>query len=126
MDRRLLLSVIAFIVAFLLTRTGTAAEASARTSSSNAKMNYPATRRVDHVDEYHGVKISDPYRWLEGDVRESDEVAAWVKQQNEVAQKFLDTIPERPSIVKRLTQLWNYERYSPPVEKGGRYFYTKN
>jgi prolyl oligopeptidase len=89
-------------------------------------MKYPATRRVDQVDEYHGVRVPDPYRWLEADVRESDEVAAWVNEQNAVARKFLDAIPERPAIVKRLTALWNYERYSPPMEKGGKYFYSKN
>ena len=89
-------------------------------------MKYPATRRVEQVDEYYGVKVADPYRWLEADVRESDEVATWVKEQNAVARKFLDAIPERPAIVKRLTALWNYERYSPPVEKGGKYFYMKN
>jgi prolyl oligopeptidase len=103
-----------------------AASVAAETANSNTKMKYPATRRVDQVDEYHGVKVADPYRWLEADVRESDEVAAWVKAQNEVARKFLDAIPERPAIVKRLTELWNYERYSPPVEKGGKYFFSKN
>ena len=89
-------------------------------------MTYPKTRRVDHVDEYFGVKVPDPYRWLEADVRESDEVAAWVKEENKVARAFLDAIPERPAIVKRLSELWNYERYSAPSEKGGKYFYSKN
>ena len=58
-------------------------------------MKYPETRRVDHVDEYFGVKVADPYRWLEADVRESAEVAEWVKRQNEVASKYLDAIPQR-------------------------------
>jgi prolyl oligopeptidase len=95
-------------------------------NQKNSTMKYPQTRRVDQVDEYHGVRVADPYRWLEADVRESDEVAAWVNEQNAVARKFLDAIPERPAIVKRLTALWNYERYSPPMEKGGKYFYSKN
>ncbi|MCI0335916.1 MAG: prolyl oligopeptidase family serine peptidase [Planctomycetes bacterium] len=89
-------------------------------------MKYPETRRVDQVDEYHGVKVPDPYRWLEADVRESAEVADWVQQQNEIARKFLDAIPERSEIERRLTELWNYERYSTPTEEGGKYFYTKN
>lgn len=93
---------------------------------TNSKMSYPATRRVDQTDEYHGVKVADPYRWLEADVRESAEVADWVQAQNKVARAFLDAIPERPAIVKRLTELWNYERYSPPIQKGGKYFYTRN
>ncbi|MGD9637319.1 MAG: S9 family peptidase, partial [Pirellulales bacterium] len=87
---------------------------------------YPETRRVEQVDTYHGVKVSDPYRWLEADVRESPEVAAWVKQQNEVARAYLDAIPQRPQIERRLTELWNYARYSPPTEEGGNYFYLKN
>lgn len=87
---------------------------------------YPEARRVDQVDEYFGVKVPDPYRWLEADVRESDEVAEWVKKQNAVAREFLDAIPERPAIEKRLTELWNYERYSPPRQEGGKYFYQKN
>ena len=52
-------------------------------------MKYPETRRVEQVDEFHGVKVPDPYRWLEADVRESPEVAEWVKQQNEVARAYL-------------------------------------
>lgn len=93
---------------------------------TNSKMSYPTTRRVEQVDEYYGVKVADPYRWLEADVRESAEVADWVKAQNKVARAFLNAIPERPAIVKRLTDLWNYERYSPPIQKGGKYFYTRN
>jgi prolyl oligopeptidase len=54
---------------------------------------YPDTRRVEQFDEYHGVKVPDPYRWLEADVRESAEVAAWVAVQNKVAGAFLDAIP---------------------------------
>jgi prolyl oligopeptidase len=89
-------------------------------------MKYPETRRIDQVDEFHGVKVADPYRWLEADVRESDEVAEWVRKQNAVAREFLDAIPQRGAIEKRLTELWNYERYSAPIEEGGKYFYTKN
>ena len=73
---------------------------------------YPETRRVDQIDEYHGVKVADPYRWLEADVRESPEVAEWVQKQNEVARAYLDAIPQRPQIERRLTELWNYARYS--------------
>src|SRR4051812_21325521 len=95
-------------------------------NTRDTKLKNPETRRVDQVDEYFGVKVPDPYRWLEADVRESSEVAEWVKRQNEVAREYLDAIPQRAGIEKRLTELWNYERYSPPVQKGGRYFYMKN
>lgn len=87
---------------------------------------YPPTRRTNQVDEYHGVKVADPYRWLEADVRESPEVAAWVKEQQAFARSYLDAIPERHAIERRLTELWNYERYSPPTQQGSKYFYTKN
>jgi prolyl oligopeptidase len=87
---------------------------------------YPETRRVDQTDEYHGVKVDDPYRWLEADVRESPEVAEWVQRQNDVARAYLDAIPQRPQIVRRLTELWNYTRYSTPLEEGGKYFFLKN
>src|SRR6185369_11313777 len=78
-------------------------------NTKSMKMKYPETRRVDQVDDYFGVKVPDPYRWLEADVRESSEVAEWVKKQNEIARTYLDVIPERPVIEKRLTELWNYE-----------------
>lgn len=95
-------------------------------SDAGSKMVYPETRRVDQIDEYHGVRVEDPYRWLEADVRESQEVAEWVAAQNKVARAFLDAVPQRPQIVRRLTELWNYERYSPPRQQGGKYFYLKN
>src|SRR5262245_5345956 len=59
-------------------------------TSKPSSLKYPETRRVDQTDEYHGVKVADPYRWLEDDVRESPEVAEWVKKQNEVARAYLD------------------------------------
>jgi prolyl oligopeptidase len=89
-------------------------------------LKYPETSPVDHMDEYHGVKVADPYRWLEDDVRTSDKVAEWVKAQNEVTFKYLEAIPERPLIAKRLTELWNYEKYGSPFKRGGSYYYFKN
>ncbi|HVT26430.1 MAG TPA: S9 family peptidase, partial [Lacipirellulaceae bacterium] len=100
--------------------------ATAQAATNSTKLEYPEARRVKHVDTYFGVKVPDPYRWLEADVRESPEVAEWVKKENTVARAYLDAIPQRSAIEKRLTELWNYERYSPPVQKGGKYFYLKN
>ena len=99
-----------------------------------AQVTYPDSRRVDHVDEYHGVKVPDPYRWLEGpedtttpeDAARQAEIDAWVEAQNEVTFAFLESIPERDAIRERLTTLWNYERYGIPSKEGGRYFYSKN
>jgi prolyl oligopeptidase len=87
---------------------------------------YPDTRRVDHVDVYHGTEVPDPYRWLEQDVRESDDVTQWVAAENRVTFAYLDAIPERESIRRRLTELWNFEKYQPPAMAGGRYFYLQN
>ncbi len=89
-------------------------------------LKYPETRKVDHVDTYHGIKVQDPYRWLEDDVRKSKDVADWVAAENKVTNAYLQAIPERAGIQKRLTQLWNYERYSVPFKVAGRYFYSKN
>ena len=90
------------------------------------KMEYPKTKRIDHVDEYHGQKVADPYRWLEDDVRESKEVANWVAEQNRVTFGYLKQIPARKAIEKRLTELWNYEKFSAPFKRGGRYYFRKN
>jgi prolyl oligopeptidase len=89
-------------------------------------LKYPDTKRTDHVDTLHGTKVADPYRWLEQDVRESKEVAAWVEEENKVTFEYLKAIPQREGIQKRLTELWNYERVSAPVKIGGRYFFTRN
>lgn len=96
------------------------------TIAGEPDLKYPETKRIDHVDDYHGVKVPDPYRWLEADVRESKEVKNWVTAQNKVTNKYLESIPERDAIRKRLKDLWNYERFSAPSLKGGRYFYTRN
>ncbi|MFW6316086.1 MAG: prolyl oligopeptidase family serine peptidase [Cyanobacteriota bacterium] len=87
-------------------------------------LNYPKTETVEQVDNYHGVEVNDPYRWLEDP--DSPETKAWVEAQNEVTFNFLEEIPERKAIKKRLTQLWDYEKYGIPLKKGNRYFYFKN
>ena len=86
---------------------------------------YPETRKdTTVVDDYFGTKVADPYRWLENDT--SAETAAWVKAQTEVTNDYLSHIPFRNAIKDRLTQLVNYERYSMPSKKHGRYVYSKN
>ena len=85
---------------------------------------YPATKKIDQVDDYHGTKVADPYRWLEDP--DSPETQAWVEAQNKVTFGWLAQVPSRDRIRQRLTQLWNYERYGLPHKKGGRYFYTRN
>jgi prolyl oligopeptidase len=87
---------------------------------------YPATRREAVVDHYHGVEVADPYRWLEADVRESEETAAWVVAQNAAARSYLDAIPARAEIRARLASLWDYERFSIPEKIAGGYLYSRN
>lgn len=87
---------------------------------------YPVTQKVDVVDTYHGVEVRDPYRWLEEDVRESERVEAWVEAENEVTFGYLESIPGRDKIAERLTELWDYERYSAPSAVADYYVYSKN
>jgi len=85
---------------------------------------YPATQRGDQVDDYHGTQVADPYRWLENP--DSPETRAWIEAQNRLTFDFLGQIPARDRLRQRLTQLWDYERYSVPFKQGDRYFYFKN
>jgi len=87
-------------------------------------LSYPTTRKIDQTDDYHGVKVSDPYRWLENP--DSEETQAWVEAQNAVTFAYLNAIPAREKIKQRLTQLWDYEKYGIPFKEGDRYFYYKN
>ncbi len=96
------------------------------TTWAGGKLRYPETRTVEHVDEYHGVTVADPYRWLEQDVREADEVADWVRAQNKVTHRYLAGIRERGTIRDRLEELWNFERISAPKRVGDRYYYFRN
>jgi prolyl oligopeptidase len=95
-------------------------------AASAAPIDYPKTKKVDQVDDYHGVKVADPYRWLETDVRTSKDVADWVTAENKITFDYLAAIPEREPIRKELTTLWNYEKYSVPFKRGTRYFFSKN
>ncbi len=88
------------------------------------KIDYPETDTVGQVDDYHGTKVADPYRWLEVDTSEA--TAQWVKSQNEVTFGYLDNIPYREKIEERLTELINYPRLSSPFRAGDHYFFYKN
>ena len=85
---------------------------------------YPVARKGDQVDDYHGVKVADPYRWLED--LDSPETRAWVEAENKLTFGYLESIPQRTAIKERLTKLWNYEKYGIPFKEGNRYFYTRN
>jgi len=96
------------------------------TAAAGAQIEYPKTKKVEQVDDYHGTKVADPYRWLETDVRTSKDVADWVAAENKITFDYLGTIPEREPIRKQLTTLWNYEKYSTPFKRGGHYFFSNN
>jgi len=88
------------------------------------KRAYPATAVVEQVDDFHGTPVADPYRWLE-DV-DSPGTRAWIAAQNDVTFSFLEGIPARDRIRRRLTELWDYPKRWAPLERGGRYFQVRN
>jgi prolyl oligopeptidase len=97
---------------------------SSPTMLSNKRLNYPITRKSDQVDNYHGIQVADPYRWLEDP--DSEDTKAWVEAQNKVTFGYLKEISAREKIQQRLTKLWDYERYGIPFKEGNSYFYFKN
>jgi prolyl oligopeptidase len=85
---------------------------------------YPVTQKVDTVDNYFGVEVSDPYRWLENDT--TKETSQWVQAQNDVTFSYLDNISYRDKVKERLEKLFNYERLSAPFKEGDYYYFYKN
>ncbi len=95
-------------------------------SKNSPAITYPTTEIVPQVDEQFGVKVADPYRWLEDDVRVNPKVASWVAEQNKATDAYLATLPARGTFATRMKQLFNYERFGLPRKAGKRYFYTRN
>jgi prolyl oligopeptidase len=93
-------------------------------SPSGTRLNYPESKKIDHVDDYHGMKVADPYRWLED--LDSADTRAWVEAQNKLTFAYLNEIPARRQIKERLTKLWNFERFGVPYKEGNRYFFSRN
>lgn len=91
---------------------------------SASNLLYPKSKVVDQIDDYHGTKINDPFRWLE-DV-DSQDTKNWVGEQNKLTFEYLESIPARARFKQRLTELWNFERYGLPRQYGNTYFYTYN
>lgn len=92
--------------------------------ATSEKLTYPITAKSDQVDDYFGVKVSDPYRWLENDTAE--DVKKWVTEENKVTFGYLEKIPFRNKIKERLTDIFNYPKYSNPFRAGEYYFFSKN
>jgi prolyl oligopeptidase len=87
-------------------------------------LQYPATKKIDHVDTYHGTKVADPYRWMEDET--SSDTAAWIEAENKITLPYLEQIPYRKALIARVNQLNNYPKYSSPSRKGPYYFFSKN
>jgi prolyl oligopeptidase len=114
------MAVLGLILGFLAgCQTNTTAVRSQETS-----ITYPQARKGDVVDDYHGVKVADPYRWMEN--VDSPETTAWIEAENKITFNFLEDIPARDKIRDRITKLYDYEKYGMPFREGGRYFFSKN
>lgn len=87
-------------------------------------IDYPQTKKGDQVDDYFGTKVADPYRWLEDD--QAAEVKQWVIAQNKVTDAYLEKIPFRETIRRRIRETLNYPRYSQPIKAGRYYLFSKN
>ena len=93
-------------------------------TAAQPQFKYPAAPTSNQVDDYNGVKVADPSRPLENP--DSPESRTWIEAENNITFDFLKTIPERDGIRKRLTEIWDYERFGVPFKEGGRYFFSKN
>ncbi len=89
-----------------------------------SNFNYPLSKQTEDSERFFGVEVKDPLRWLEDP--DSEETKAWVTAQNEVTFGYLSQLENRKKLKERITQLWNYEKFSVPFQEGGRYFYFKN
>jgi len=87
-------------------------------------VNYPQTKKIEFTDTYHGMKVPDPYRWLEDD--NSSETKEWVKAENQVTHAYLNAIPFRNKIRERLEKIWNFPRYGTPEHEGKYIIFSKN
>ncbi len=96
----------------------------AQSKNEVISVTYPQTKKTDKVDTYFGVEVKDPYRWLEDD--RSEETAAWVKAENKVTFGYLEKIPFRDDLKKRLSNLWNYEKVGAPFHEGNYTYFYKN
>ena len=94
------------------------------TISHAAPLAYPKTAQGTQTDDYHGVQVADPYRWLEE--ANSTETAAWVEAENAVTFDYLRALPQRAPLIEKLTKIWDYPKFGAPFKEGGRYFYYQN
>ena len=89
-----------------------------------SQVTYPETKTVKQTDDYHGIKVEDPYRWLEND--NSQETKDWVDSQNKTTNQYLTQITYREKVKGRLTELWNYDKMNSLFKKGKLFFSFRN
>src|ERR1700733_14833585 len=87
-------------------------------------VNYPPAKRGDHIDQYHGVSVPDPYRWMEDS--DSPQTRAWVQAQGKISADYLAALPHRDEMARRLKAIWNFERWNAPEKYGSNWFYSHN
>ena len=117
------LAVASLVLAVLPARAAPDATISAATATP---LRYPAAKRLDLIEDHFGVKVTDPYRWLENDLRADPAVRDWAAQENRLTRRVLDALPE-PAILKtRMQALFAHGRFTLPRKAGGRYFYGYN
>jgi prolyl oligopeptidase len=97
---------------------------SADSTVTQKRLTYPVAQKGTVVDDLHGTKVPDPYRWMEA--LDSKEVAQWVAAENAVTEPYLKSLPLRDPFNKRMTELWNYSRVGIPISEGGKLFYARN
>ena len=89
-----------------------------------AMWTYPPAQKGPQIDDYHGTKVADPYRWLEDP--DATDSQAWIAAQNVLTQGYIKGVPQREQIEARITKLWNYEKFGSPFKEGGKYFWSYN
>ncbi|MEC3950657.1 prolyl oligopeptidase family serine peptidase [Sphingobium sp. HWE2-09] len=94
--------------------------------AGDATLRYPVAKRLDLVEDHFGVKVADPYRWLENDLRADPAVRDWVYRENSLTRRYIDGLPGRDALKARISALLSHGRYTVPRKAGGRYFYGYN
>src|SRR6202030_4314699 len=89
-----------------------------------SQFKYPPAPTSNQVDDYSGTKVADPYRPLENP--DSPGSRKWIEAEDKITFDFLQTIPGHDGISKRLTEVWDYERFGVPFKEKNRYFFSKN
>ena len=93
-------------------------------ATPSAVLNYPGAQRGDQMDLHHGVKVSDPYRWMEN--IDSPSTRTWVEAEAKLTSDYLAAIPGRDQIARRLSEIWNFARWTAPEKHGSQWFYLHN